>query len=198
MEIGAQLLATLCFPDNEERRQAAARGFCAELINWNIVEFPERAAELRERYSDYAGMFPWEVKRALRGTRTLLRYRAVAGRMGRGFLQERHYGRPAILPFPMERLSLNQLSMLVQREARQSDPENVEKRIWRPSRKVIGLAVAFDQLVDSGAANDNGFWLQDLATIDQIIEKAIHHESLVLEDPRFGVTVEELVRVRWA
>jgi hypothetical protein len=197
LEIGAQLLAILCFPDYEERRQAAARGFCARLVKWNIAEFPEHAAELRKRFSDYAGMFDWEVKRALRGVNTLLRYRAVAGRMGRGFLQERYYGQPAVLPSPMVRLSLNQLSMLVQREARQSEPENVEKRIWRPSRKVIGLAVAFDQVVDSGAANDNGFLLQDLATIDEIIKKAIQHETYVLEDSRFGVTAEELVRVRW-
>src|SRR5438270_10898298 len=129
-EVGAQTLGILAFPSDVNRAKAAADAWCAELVQATMSAFPEDKDEIRADYQHYANMPAWEIRRGLRRAKTQLRNRAVAARMSRGFFFENVYSRPAELPNGMQRLSLNQLSVLVQRESGQDDPENTEKRIW--------------------------------------------------------------------
>lgn len=197
-EVGAQLLGILAFPENPVRARAAADAWCAQMIQADLVVFPDSAEIVRVDYPQYARMRNWEIRRGLRSATTRLRYRAIAARMSRGFFFENLYSQPAELPEGMTRLSLNQLSVLVKPESRQNDPENIEKRIWRSSRKIIHLASAFDRLVDRAAANDNGYHIADYRLTARILELAEARERIVLEDRRFGVAHDDLIRVRVA
>lgn len=197
-EVGAQIMGILAFPKDPERARAAANAWCAEMIQADLLVFPDSAAIVRANYPQYAGMRGWEIRRGLRGTKTRLRYRSAAARMSRGFFFENVFRMPAELPDEMLRHSLNQLSLLVARESRQSDPENAEKRVWRSSRQIIHLAAAFDQILDARSANDNGPHIADFKLLKQVLELAELHEQIVLRDRRFGVTSDDLIRVRVA
>jgi hypothetical protein len=66
----------------------------------------------------------------------------IAARMAYPFLKEAESGKLPALPAGLKRFSLNQMAELVLSDAGQADAENVETRIWRPSRPVIHLATA--------------------------------------------------------
>jgi hypothetical protein len=195
-EVGAQILGVLAFPGDIGRARAAANAWCAELVQANIEAFADTADEVRADYPHYASMFRWEIRRQLRSAKTQLRNRAVAARMSRGFFFENVYSRPPELPEGMRTLSLNQLSILVQRESGQSDPENTEKRIWRTSRSIIHLAAAFDREIGSRAVNDNDLRIDDHELMNRVLKRAEWHEQIVVKDPRFGISTDDLVRVR--
>jgi hypothetical protein len=197
-EVGAQLMGILAFPEDPERARAAADAWCAEMIQADVAVFSDTAEIVRANYPKYASMPEWEIRRALRGAKTRLRYRAIAARMSRGFFFENIFRTPADLPEGMSQHSLNQLSLLVSRESRQSDPENTEKRMWRSSRRIIHLATAFDQIANAQAANDNDFHIADFKLMKRVLELAELHEQIVLKDRRFGVSSDELIRVRVA
>lgn len=197
-EVGAQVMGILAFPLDHQRARKAADAWCAEMVQAHMVAFPDLADAVRVNYSHYANMFDWEIRRGLRGAKTQLRYRSVAARMSRGFLFENVIRRPAVLPEGMSLHSLNQLSHLVARDSRQSDPENTEKRMWRSSRSIIHLATAFDLIAGASAANDNGFHIGDFKLMKRVLELAELHEQIVLRDRRFGVSSDDLIRVRVA
>src|ERR1700731_3789858 len=57
----------------------------------------------------------------------------VAARMAVPFLQEVELGKRPKLPKSIKRQSLNEMAAFVAGEAEQSEPQNVESRVWRPS-----------------------------------------------------------------
>jgi hypothetical protein len=81
-----------------------------------------------------------DCKRNLQTLPRRLRDRMVAARMAYPFLKEAETGETPELPAGIKRLSLNQMAELVLSDIGHADPENVETRIWRPSRSVIHLA----------------------------------------------------------
>jgi hypothetical protein len=134
-EVGARLFAVLAFPSpaEEAARADAANAWCAEVIARTAAADPALGQQLRHGFSEYAALDERDIKRRLRTARRRFRDRMVAARMARAFVIEALTGVPAELPAGMPRLSLNQLSELVKREAGQHEPENVEKRTWRPA-----------------------------------------------------------------
>lgn len=197
-EVGAHVIGILAFPSDRQKADAAATAWCAEYVQAHSKLFPETAKDVLDKYPEYAPLRPWEIRRGLRSAKTQLRYRSVAARMSRGFFYEDVFSRPAQLPNGMARLSLRQLGILVKRESRQHDPDNTKKRIWRSSRKIIHLAAAFDQEVDADASNDNGVRIDDYDLMARVLRRAEWHEQFVLKDDRFGVSSDDLIRVRVA
>src|ERR1700736_4823117 len=57
----------------------------------------------------------------------------VAARMAVPFLQEVELGKRPKLPKSIKRQSLNEMAAFVAGEVGQSEPQNVESRVWRPS-----------------------------------------------------------------
>src|ERR1700730_1219707 len=82
-----------------------------------------------------------EIAKDLRTLEWRLRDRMAAARMAVPFLQEVELGKRPKLPKSIKRLSLK-MAAFVAGEAEQSEPQNVESRVWRPSLGVIHLAVA--------------------------------------------------------
>ncbi|MGC2223474.1 MAG: hypothetical protein WA624_14510, partial [Methylocella sp.] len=68
--------------------------------------------------------------------------RLVAGRMAIPFLQKAELGRQPQLPSAIKRLSVNQMAEFVLDDIGHTDPNNVKRRVWAPSRPVIHLAAA--------------------------------------------------------
>lgn len=200
-EIGARLTAVVAFPGagEDEARSKAEEALCAKLVRITFETFPETTEDLRERFPLYYSIDPKEAGRRLRTLRRRLDDRMIAGRMSLGFLEEAITKKPPRLPDGMPRLSLNELSKLVQREARQSDPENVERRVWRQTLPVIHLAAAYQVLL-RGADGQGQPLSQDLQDLDahrRVVSLAQFHEEVVLADERFNITPENLVRLRW-
>lgn len=198
-EIGARLFAAIAFPAVNEaiERRRASDAWCAALINATKKAAPSISADLDERFPRYASLDERSIKKALRKTRSRLRDRQVAGHMARGFFQEFLDQRPAVLPEPMARLSLNELSKFVGREAGQHLPENTRKRAWRPSRSVIHLASAIDLVGRfSFASHNNDYDMEDGEMHRRIIKIAEISELVVEADHRFGVKPDEMLRVR--
>ena len=198
-EIGARLLAALSFPGATESadRRRAADAWCAGIINCTKAVDPSCAADLEAQYPRYAKLDQRSINKALRRTKSRLRNRQVAGRMTRGYFQEWIDRRPALLPASMARLSINELAKLVRRESGQHDPENTEKRTWRPSKPVLHIASAFDYVSRSRLGeNDNGYDLNDGDLHREILRLAEASERVVDGDPRFQVKPEEMLRIR--
>lgn len=198
-EIGARVLAALAFPGATEAvdRRRAADAWCAGIINCTKVAEPSCSAELDKKYPRYARLDQRSINKALRKTKSRLRNRQVAGRMTRGYFQEWVDQGPAVLPASMARLSINELAKLVRRESGENDPENTEKRAWRPSRPVFHLASAMDFVSRFRAGdNDNGYDLNDGDLHREILRLAEASERVVDGDPRFQVKPEEMLRIR--
>jgi hypothetical protein len=143
-ECGATLLTLLACPRDDEQgsfRSDLHASLCAHFLWATHLSDPDdnrpisvkpfyvfRAREVIDRHT------------ALIGRR--LGERMVAARMAIPLLQEVALGHSPALPSSIKRLSINQLAEFVLEDAGQSDPGNVESRIWRPSLPVIHLAAA--------------------------------------------------------
>ena len=198
-ELGARLLAALCFPSPTEAsdRRRAAIAWSAEYLREYAKAFPDEKKAILARFPKYAGLAQAEVRGALRKTRKRLQTRILAGKMSRGYFQEHVMEAPAVLPRGMARLSNNELSKLILAEAHQSDPHNVENRVWRTSKPVIHLASGYDLLARALPPEREGnYQLDDPELHRFLVSYGEWAEPIVLEDPRFGVTAEKLLRVR--
>nr|WP_295671692.1 hypothetical protein [Sphingomonas sp.] len=196
-EIGALMIAALAFPgkNEEDAMRRATVAWCADQIAKTMAAEP--SSDAADLFPHYAKADAKDVRRAIRTVTRRLRDRFVAARMARGFLNEATYGAPAKLPDKMERLSLNQLCLLVLHESGQSEPENVEKRTWRPSLPIIHLASAFSLMGEMSDVSEIIYDFQDLDQHREIVASALKHEEMVLADNRFGVKPENLIRLRW-
>jgi hypothetical protein len=118
------------------------------------------------------------------------------------FLKEAESGELFELPASLKRLSLNQMAELVLTDARYSDPENVETRIWRPSRPVIHLASAVHGYLHSVEPETEllGFvpLMTDHIVLEYVVRCAEYCESLVTKSRRLRINPETLIKIRLA
>jgi hypothetical protein len=125
----------------------------------------------------------------------------VAARMVMPFLQEAETGRaPELLP-GMKSWSIDQMAESVLADSGQSDPQNVESRVWRRSVPVIHLAAAVAVLgQDRERANAGplklGHLLADRPTIEHVVSTAQAYEALIPRISRFTINPERLIRLR--
>lgn len=198
-EIGARLLAALTFPgiDEAARRRAAAVAWCADYVSKCIQMEPERADEFRSAYPQYLRLTTKQIKAALRTSYNRLERRILAGKMARGIFQEHLDKRPPVLAPGMARHSLNELSKLVLKEAHQSDPHNVETRIWGTSRPVIHLASGYELLARLLPPDREGqYQMDDLELHRFLIAYGEWAEPIIEGAKKFRIGPEKLLRVR--
>src|SRR5262249_49577094 len=199
-ECGATLVALLAHPTDA---QDVARGnlhapLCALAVR---AQFYGQAGEF-ERQSIkpiYALRAEKEISKDLKTLKRRLRGRMGAARIAMAYLQLAPR-QPPRLPAGVRRLSLNQMSELVFEDAGQSDSENVEKRIWRPSLPVIHLAAATAVMIDVAEKEGFGrFTIGELLCcrplIEAIVREAQAYEPLIQQSRHFPSTLE-LVRLR--
>jgi hypothetical protein len=199
-EIGAWLLAILAFAasDEMEKRREAAEAWISCAIR---TADPGVIEQWHETFPFSAVMDIKEERRRLRTVPRRLRDRMLAARMSFGFLAEHMTDQKEALPESMQRLSLNELSKLVQDQSRESEPENIEHRVWRKSRPVIHLASAMQfgmrAVAGDRALDSVKYDLTNAALHRAAIDLANIYEEIVLSDSRMGVTEDMLIRIRY-
>lgn len=201
-EAGAVLVTILAHPNgSEETRGALQQSLCAEALKDWAGRDPRWASEPQWIKPIYAFREEKQIKRDLRTLGRRIRDRMVAARMAIAFLQEAT-GQLPKLPPGIKRLSVNQMAELVLRDARQSDPENVKSRVWRPSLPVIHLAAATAVFLNvSAKAGEGATSVGDLLTNRSYIEWIVRTAQLyehMLAKSRLRINPAKLVRVRFA
>lgn len=126
--------------------------------------------------------------------------RMVAGRMAVPFLWAAELGCIPILPKGIRRLSVNELAAFVMEDAEQVEPNNVEQRIWTPSRPVIHLAAAAavvgQEWQKRGAKMGMELYLQNQDFLHEVLLRAERFAGLISACPQFPVKAERLIRIR--
>lgn len=205
-EAGALFLTLLAFPkEGEEIHRSAHASLCARALQ---VQFDG------DRESEWA-TFPQcmkpihalrdaqEIKRDLRTFHRRLRDRAIAGKMAIAFLKKLLMGKDFKFPKGLKRLTLNQLSEYVLPESRQSNPENVETRIWRASLPVIHLAVAVEVALSRSEA-DGGGRLRDndllvrRDLLESIVRDAQFYKTQLPLIPNLKIEADSMIDIRLA
>jgi hypothetical protein len=192
-ECGAILLALLAYPNdtNDKHRPALHASLCSEYLRDRYANAADEAVPQLIK-PIYAFRRDRDVKKDMKTLGRRLRDRQVAARMIMGFLQEAS-GSAVRLPPGVTRLSLNQLSAMVQADANQADPENVESRIWRPSIPVIHIAAAvatvLNNSVREGIAETS--W-GDILASQSIVEQIVAYSQLI----EFYIEISEKIRTR--
>jgi hypothetical protein len=125
----------------------------------------------------------------------------VAARMVMPFLQEAQTGRTPDLPPGVKHLSINQMAEFVLSDVGLSDAQNVESRVWRPSKPVIHLAAAiavFGQGMLRAVAQplSIGDLVQTRWIIETVVQEAQEIEVLIAKSQRLRIAPESLIRVR--
>ena len=136
-------------------------------------------------------------KAKVRTGRRRLRNRSDAARAVRPWMRESldnlHPRVPGVRKF-MQR----QIALYLCRD----DPErsaNFQNRVWRPSRPVLHLAIASDLLLCTLREKraENGVDLASAKLVSELVARAKLVQPLILGDPRFGVTEEDLLQLDW-
>ena len=149
----------------------------------------------------YALRSEQEAKRDLKIFDRLLRDRLVAARMAIAFLQEVGSEHPPALPKDVNKLSLNQLSNMGEKDLGQAEAHNVEARIWRPSIPVIHLAAAvavvIDQLEKSTKSIVSIFEIvENPSAIKSIVNYSNDYANLLIKSTKVKITPEQLIRLQ--
>jgi hypothetical protein len=204
-EAGAALFSLLAYPgDSEEKTRAAVHAsLCHYALRLKCEIEPEWALSPQRMKPIYALRTECEVKRDLRTMPRRLRDRMAAGRMALGFLKKEEATRQMIeLPAGLSRVSINQMARLVIEDTGQTDPENVETRIWRPSLPAIHIASAvrvFLQLTEPiiGKLTLETFLLSREA-IECVVRAAEYHASVIAQSARLPIDPARLITIRLA
>ena len=208
-EAGAILLTLLACPgakdakDTDEVRGGFHQTLCSMALQAQALIDPEWARSPQSIKPLYLLRSDRDIARDLKLLGRRLRDRAVAARMAIAFLKEVETGEPPRLPAGLTRLSINELSKLVLPDSGQRDPENVESRIWRPSRPVIHLAAATQvlmQMTERAIKRQLTFWdvLFNQDVIEWVVTAAKRYERLIGRSTRMHVDPKLLIRVRLA
>jgi hypothetical protein len=206
MRLGAILITLLAYPgatrSDEERRSQLHASLCAYLLRASYAVDPDWATLPQEIKPIYPLQTERDCRISLRSLPRLLRDRMIAARIAYPFLKEAESGNLPPLPAGLKRFSLNQMAELVLNDAGQSDAENVETRIWRPSRPVIHLATAVHGYLHLVGPEAEVLGFAPLMTsrlvIEYIIRNAEYCETLVAKSKRLRIDPDRLVKVRLA
>ena len=184
MRPGRRCFSVLAYPGDSDDfaleftpRFAAIRSKSYAEIEPDWSLFPQRMKPI------YALRTSREVNRDLRTLQRRLRDRMAAGRMAIGFLKEA-VGEPMTeLPGDRSRVSINQLARLVIDDTGQTDAENVEARIWRPSLPVIHIASALQEFLQLAGPEMGKLCLETFLlnrwAIECVVQAAEYHASII-------------------
>jgi len=199
-EAGALLITLLAYPrEGEEVWAQVHASLCSYALRIKSASEPNWATVPQPMKPIYAFRLQQDISRDLRTLDRRIRDRMIAGRMGIGFLKEAVTGQ---VPAGLKRLSVNELAELVRDDARYSEPENVETRIWRPSLPVIHLATALRVLLYLGDQQIGPIGYEALLlgrnVIELVIRTAEHHRVLFTQSRTLRLDPSNLISIRLA
>ncbi len=198
-ECGSALLALLAFPSaTDEKREEIAASLCASHLRAVFEESGDPNEPVKAK-AKYAFRDVQTIRRDLKTIDRRVRDRMVAAKVAIAFLQ-RAVGHHPNLPSSVKRFSLNQLAEWMMEEADQSDSENFETRVWRPSLPVIHLAAAVavaindrERMGEKGASYGN--LIADGEFIFNVLRYSKEYE-IIIKNSKLPINVRKLVSVR--
>ena len=201
-EAGAALLTVLAYPgDSDETRAKVHASLCHHALRVLCEIEPDWAFFPQRMKPIYALRTSREVSRDLRTLQRRLRDRMAAGRMAIGFLKEAR-GAAIELPAGRSRVSINQMARLVIDDTGQTDPENVETRIWRPSLPAIHIASAFQVFLQLAEPEMGKLGLETFllnrSAIECVVCAAEYHASIVAQSGGLPIDPAPLIAIRLA
>ena len=142
-ERGAILLTALACPQESDAARSLQLylSLCGKALWLKHLMKPEDWTPIQVR-PQYVFRDPKVIDRDVAYVVKRLGERMVAGRMAIALLRKAVPGGLQRLPKEIRRLSVNQLAPYVLEDAGQTEPGNVERRVWAPSRPVIHIAAA--------------------------------------------------------
>jgi hypothetical protein len=205
IETGARYFAALAFPGTHEesaRRDAVAAWVARYLHEANCVDETD-APFADDRLNAFAGLSPDWCRAKLRTVDRRLRDRAELARAVRPWIRdalgEPHGPVSGIAKFTQRQISL----WLTGEGSPKGDPvergTNFQKRVWRPGRPVLHVAVAQDLVLCLNGSDETSIDLDlgAVTVIAQMVERAEIVAGLIVQDSRFMTTGDELLRLEW-
>jgi hypothetical protein len=202
-EAGSLLLAVLAYPhiNDDAKRAGPYHALCSTALRARS-QLDAQWSSTPQRIKPVYAFYPErDIKKELNALKRQLHHRMIAGRMAVAFLKEVATGQVPVLPKGIKRLSVNQMSELVLEDAGQSDPENVETRIWRASLPVIHLAAACQTLMqqserETGRALHLGDLIMNREVIGHVVRTGEEFRQMLAKstrlrpiDPRLQVQI---------
>jgi hypothetical protein len=198
VETGARYFTAVAFPGPQEieARENAMRGWAgAYLHEANLVDRCDDPFE-DPCLNELVQLATAWCRAQIRTTRRRLRDRSAAARAVRPWVRQL-LGEPRVVPglkkFTQRQIALHLCDGDSERAA------NFQKRIWRPSRPVLHLAVAYDLTLCSWEDGRSAYEL-DLASasfIGELVELAARLQPRICADPRFGVNDQQILSLEW-
>lgn len=202
---GARYFAALAFPERGEdaARQDAAAAYVANYLHEaNRVDESDAPFE-DDRLNNFVQLDPKWCRAKLRTAHRRLSDRSELARAVRPWIRELlgepHGPVPGIKKFTQRQIAL----YLCGEDAGHGDlverADNFQKRVWRPGRPVMHLAIAYDLLLCAVGGEQTKFDL-NLASVNVIGElagRARQVAELIVTDPRFGVSADDLLHLEW-
>ena len=205
METGARYFAALAFPgaaDDAARRDAVAAWVASYLHEANRVD-ESNAPFADKRLNTFVGLSPQWCRAKLRTGQRRLADRAELARAVRPWVRD-HLGVPHE-PVPgVKKFTQRQIALYMAREeASHGDlierAANFQKRVWRPGRPVLHLAIARDRLLCAIGSEETDFGL-DLAASSlfaEFVDESQPIAQYIVTDARFGVSMDDLLHLEW-
>lgn len=203
-ECGAMLVSLLAYPADDEhdtKRSNLHASLCALALRTQFDESSPEWCQPQLMKPVYAFRDETQTNRDLKTLKRRLRDRMVAAHMAMPLLQEVKLGRPPKLPDDLKRLSINALSEFVLKDAVQTEPKNVETRIWRPTLPVIHIAAATAAISELAEKDGHGQIsygqiVVSRPVIEAIVQEAERYEKLLVQSGKFNINPDKLVKVR--
>lgn len=205
-ECAAALLALLAYPHpaaDTSERPAFHAALCRAALLGCAADDPDWLWHSQPIKPGYLLLEEATADRGLAQGQKRLDERLIAARMALPFLQQASTGQPPKLPKALPRWSLNGMADLVLDQARQSDPHNLEARVFRPSLPVIHLAAAL-LIASDGLEAPLGhrlsawhlFYDRELTIVRWLVDAAQQYEALLPRMRHFRVPPEAVIRLR--
>lgn len=198
-ERGALLLTVLAVPDALEVKRGLEiyRSLCARALWLDHLQNQDDAHQITVQ-SRYIFRDRSVVDRDVSFVEKRFRERMVAARMAVPFLQ-RGANLEVRLPKGVKRLSLNEMANFVLEDAGQAVVQNLLRRVWRPSRKVIHLAVGASYMgqlsLRAGQPIGMDLLLSDNDYLSAVLSCGEEFAKLIESDPTFPAKGKDLIRL---
>jgi hypothetical protein len=204
-ELGSAFMAALTYPgSNQAEARAQLDAAQCSLVLHHQNKFDGRDdAFANPRLNQYLDIQPLAAHRIAERSRSLLEQRSTAARIARPWLYEHLNGKPHP---PVEEVSRFSLEQIARHVLGVADPKNFLSRVWRVGLPGIHLAAAVDLLLytspneaalASPTVQKVAFSYDDIDTLRAVAEIAMRMQEWVAKDPRFRVSAEELIWLRW-
>ena len=200
---GAKLLSKLAYPLAEA--QAECKKLQDALFVFGLRQYAQLYPDDQTILAVPANLFRFTDKTLHQQQKFMairLSERLIAGQMAAAYLKCFEEGKIPEALGNIKRMSVNQVSAFVTQVEGYSEPGNVRRLFWRPSKPVIHIAAALAVVGQEWTRRGEPFGFFHLLLhsdlVADVVERAIIFSEIIRKDTRFPVPFNELVPIHLA